>query len=75
MLNEMHIPVSSSIQDEYSNNVAFNKIFSNQMEQMNDLEDINSSGTIIGPKINCSSYKETVKEYFKDKKKKSNCCF
>jgi hypothetical protein len=41
MLNEMHIPVSSSIQDEYSNNVAFNKIFLNQMEQMNDLEDIN----------------------------------
>jgi hypothetical protein len=37
----MHIPVSSSIQDEYSNNVAFNKIFLNQMEQMNDLEDIN----------------------------------
>ena len=41
MLNEMHIPVSSSIQDEISKNVAFDKIFSNRIEQMDDVEDIN----------------------------------
>ena len=37
----MYIPVSSSIQDEISKNVAFDKIFSNRIEQMDDVEDIN----------------------------------
>ena len=41
MSNEIYIPVSSSIQDEISKNVAFDKIFSNRIEQMDDVEDIN----------------------------------
>lgn len=41
MSNEMYIPVSSTFQDEISRNVAFNEIFSNQIKQMDDIEDIN----------------------------------
>ena len=37
----MYIPVSSTFEDEISRNVAFNEIFSNQIKQMDDIEDIN----------------------------------
>ena len=41
MLNELYIPVSSFYYDEISESTAFNKIFSNKSEQMDDIEDIN----------------------------------
>ena len=41
MLNELYIPVSSFYYDEISESTAFNKIFSNKSEQMDNIEDIN----------------------------------
>jgi hypothetical protein len=41
MSNELYIPVSSIYNDEISESIAFNKIFSNQTELVDDMEDIN----------------------------------